>query len=91
MSMDYDFLIIGGGAAGKDVALLAAGAGLETLLIEKEKLGGTLITKVVERSRYAEWWQAISRLWPCSPASPRSWAWAPPLGDQPIRALWPST
>ena len=41
MSMDYDVLIIGGGAAGKDAALLAARAGLETLLIEKEKLGGT--------------------------------------------------
>src|SRR6201982_2688377 len=41
MSMDYDVLIIGGGAAGKDAAFLAAQAGLETLLIEKEKLGGT--------------------------------------------------
>src|ERR1700746_1574600 len=41
MSMDYDVLIIGGGAAGKDAAFLAARAGLETLLIEKEKLGGT--------------------------------------------------
>ena len=41
MSMNYDVLIIGGGAAGKDAALLAARAGLETLLIEKEKLGGT--------------------------------------------------
>jgi pyruvate/2-oxoglutarate dehydrogenase complex dihydrolipoamide dehydrogenase (E3) component len=41
MSMDYDVLIIGGGAAGKDAAFLAARAGLKTLLIEKEKLGGT--------------------------------------------------
>ena len=39
--MDYDVLIIGGGAAGKDAAFLAARAGLEPLLIEKEKLGGT--------------------------------------------------
>src|SRR5271154_3700765 len=41
MSMDCDVLIIGGGAAGKDAAFLAARAGLNTLLIEKEKLGGT--------------------------------------------------
>ena len=41
MSMDFDILIIGGGAAGKDAAFLAARAGLNTLLIEKEKLGGT--------------------------------------------------
>jgi dihydrolipoamide dehydrogenase len=39
--MEYDVLIIGGGAAGKDAAFLAARAGLNTLLIEKEKLGGT--------------------------------------------------
>ena len=41
MSMDFDVLIIGGGAAGKDAAFLAARAGLDALLIEKEKLGGT--------------------------------------------------
>jgi dihydrolipoamide dehydrogenase len=41
MSTDCDVLIIGGGAAGKDAAFLAARAGLKTLLIEKEKLGGT--------------------------------------------------
>ena len=41
MSMDCDLLIIGGGAAGKDAAFLAARAGMDTLLIEKEKLGGT--------------------------------------------------
>jgi len=41
MAMDYDVLIIGGGAAGKDAAFLAARAGLKTLLVEKEKLGGT--------------------------------------------------
>src|ERR1700756_4358600 len=41
MSMDHDVWIIAGGAAGKDAAFLAARAGLETLLIEKEKLGGT--------------------------------------------------
>jgi pyruvate/2-oxoglutarate dehydrogenase complex dihydrolipoamide dehydrogenase (E3) component len=47
MSMDYDVLIIGGGAAGKDAAFLAARAGLETLLIEKEKLGGTSYHKAL--------------------------------------------
>src|ERR1700760_4360251 len=41
MSADYDLLISGGGAAGKEAAFLAAQAGLDTLLIEKEKLGGT--------------------------------------------------
>jgi len=41
MTMDYDLLIIGGGAAGKEAALLAGRAGLKTLLVEKEKLGGT--------------------------------------------------
>jgi dihydrolipoamide dehydrogenase len=41
MTMDYDLLIIGGGAAGKEAALLAARASLKTLLVEKEKLGGT--------------------------------------------------
>jgi dihydrolipoamide dehydrogenase len=39
--MDFDVLTIGGGAAGKDLPFLAARAGLDTLLIEKEKLGGT--------------------------------------------------
>ena len=41
MSMDFDVLIIGGGAAAKDAAFLATRAGLDTLLIAKEKLGGT--------------------------------------------------
>jgi dihydrolipoamide dehydrogenase len=39
--MEYDVLVIGGGAAGKDAAFLAGQAGLKTLLIEREKLGGT--------------------------------------------------
>ena len=41
MTLDYDLVIIGGGTAGKEAALLAARAGLKTLLVEKEKLGGT--------------------------------------------------
>ena len=39
--MDYHLIIIGGGAAGKDAALFAARAGIKTLLIEKDQLGGT--------------------------------------------------
>ena len=39
--MDYHLIIIGGGAAGKDAALFAARAGIKTLLVEKDQLGGT--------------------------------------------------
>jgi dihydrolipoamide dehydrogenase len=39
--MDYHLIIIGGGAAGKDAALFAARAGIRTLLVEKDELGGT--------------------------------------------------
>jgi dihydrolipoyl dehydrogenase len=39
--MDYHLIVIGGGAAGKDAALFAARAGIKTLLVEKDKLGGT--------------------------------------------------
>jgi pyruvate/2-oxoglutarate dehydrogenase complex dihydrolipoamide dehydrogenase (E3) component len=39
--MDYHLIIIGGGAAGKDAALFAARAGIKTLLVEKDRLGGT--------------------------------------------------
>src|SRR6516164_8310618 len=40
-TMDYHLVIIGGGAAGKDAALFAARAGIKTLLVEKDQLGGT--------------------------------------------------
>ena len=39
--MDYHLIIIGGGAAGKDAALFAARAGIKTLLVERDQLGGT--------------------------------------------------
>jgi dihydrolipoamide dehydrogenase len=39
--MDYHLIIIGGGGAGKDAALFAARAGIKTLLVEKDQLGGT--------------------------------------------------
>ncbi|MBV8097554.1 MAG: FAD-dependent oxidoreductase [Verrucomicrobia bacterium] len=39
--MDYHLIVIGGGAAGKDAALFAARAGIKTLLVEKDQLGGT--------------------------------------------------
>jgi pyruvate/2-oxoglutarate dehydrogenase complex dihydrolipoamide dehydrogenase (E3) component len=40
-NMDYHLIIIGGGAAGKDAALFAARAGIKTLLVEKDQLGGS--------------------------------------------------
>jgi pyruvate/2-oxoglutarate dehydrogenase complex dihydrolipoamide dehydrogenase (E3) component len=40
-TMDYHLIVIGGGAAGKDAALFAARAGIKTLLVEKDQLGGT--------------------------------------------------
>ena len=39
--MNYHLIVIGGGAAGKDAALFAARAGIKTLLVEKDQLGGT--------------------------------------------------
>jgi pyruvate/2-oxoglutarate dehydrogenase complex dihydrolipoamide dehydrogenase (E3) component len=39
--MDYHLIIIGGGAAGKEAALFAARAGIKTLLVERDQLGGT--------------------------------------------------
>jgi pyruvate/2-oxoglutarate dehydrogenase complex dihydrolipoamide dehydrogenase (E3) component len=39
--MDYPLIVIGGGGAGKDAALFAARAGIKTLLVEKDRLGGT--------------------------------------------------
>jgi pyruvate/2-oxoglutarate dehydrogenase complex dihydrolipoamide dehydrogenase (E3) component len=39
-NMDYHLIVIGGGAAGKDAALFAARAGIKTLLVEKDQLGG---------------------------------------------------
>jgi pyruvate/2-oxoglutarate dehydrogenase complex dihydrolipoamide dehydrogenase (E3) component len=38
--MDYHLIVIGGGGAGKDAALFAARAGIKTLLVEKDELGG---------------------------------------------------
>jgi len=46
MTLDYDLVIIGGGTAGKEAALLAARAGLKTLLVEKESWAAPLITEV---------------------------------------------
>jgi dihydrolipoamide dehydrogenase len=40
-TMDYHLIIIGGGGAGTDAALFAARAGIKTLLVEKDELGGT--------------------------------------------------
>ncbi len=40
MSYTYDFIVIGGGAAGLTAAGMAANFGAKTLMIEKDKLGG---------------------------------------------------
>lgn len=37
---DYDFIILGGGSAGIVAGVVAGGAGLRTLLIEKSRMGG---------------------------------------------------
>jgi dihydrolipoamide dehydrogenase len=41
MSYQYEIIVIGSGSGGKDAAILAARAGLQVLLVEKESLGGT--------------------------------------------------
>ncbi len=41
MSYQYQVTVIGSGSAGKDAALLAARAGLHTLLVESGRIGGT--------------------------------------------------
>ena len=41
MSYQYQVIVIGSGSAGKDAALLAARAGLRTLLVEAGRIGGT--------------------------------------------------
>lgn len=40
---DYDYLVIGSGAAGKAAALMAAGAGLKTAIVEAERWGGSTL------------------------------------------------
>lgn len=45
MAEHYDLIIIGGGPGGYTAALKAAGLGLKTAIIEKEKLGGTCVNK----------------------------------------------
>ncbi len=53
MHLDYDVIVVGGGPAGSTAARFCAGAGLKTLLIEKEQLprykpcGGCLSVKSV--------------------------------------------
>ena len=63
MSMDYDVLIIGGGAAGKDAAFLAARAGLETLLIEKEAGRHFLSQRLLCDSGLADVRRVVSGKW----------------------------
>uniref|UniRef100_UPI000A761BBB FAD-dependent oxidoreductase n=1 Tax=Clostridium sp. NkU-1 TaxID=1095009 RepID=UPI000A761BBB len=45
MAEHYDILVIGGGPGGYTAALKAAGLGLKTAIVEKDKLGGTCINK----------------------------------------------
>lgn len=40
---DYDYLVIGSGAAGSAAALLAAGLGVKTAIVEADKFGGTTL------------------------------------------------
>ena len=41
MSEKYDVAVIGSGSGGSEAALLAAGKGLKTIVIEKDAFGGT--------------------------------------------------
>ncbi|MFT4107759.1 MAG: dihydrolipoyl dehydrogenase [Lacrimispora sp.] len=45
MAKHYDLIVIGGGPGGYTAALRAAGLGLRTAIVEKEKLGGTCVNK----------------------------------------------
>ena len=40
---DFDFVILGGGAAGFAAAVQASKAGARTALVERSKLGGTCV------------------------------------------------
>ena len=52
--MEYDIIIIGGGAAGMSAAIYACRGGMKTLIIEKLACGGQLsrLTAKSERRRY---------------------------------------
>lgn len=45
MAKHYDIVVIGGGPGGYTAALKAAGLGLKTAIIEKEKIGGICVNK----------------------------------------------
>lgn len=45
MAERYDMIVIGGGPGGYTAALKAAGLGLKTAIVERERLGGTCINK----------------------------------------------
>ena len=40
---DYEYLVIGSGAAGSAAALLAAGLGVKTAIVEADRWGGTTL------------------------------------------------
>ena len=51
MSEHYQVIVIGSGFDEKDVAVLAARAGLQVLLVEKESLGGTCFHRACDAIR----------------------------------------
>jgi dihydrolipoamide dehydrogenase len=51
MSEHYQVIVIGSGFGGKDIAVLAARAGLQVLLVEKESLGGTCFHRACDAIR----------------------------------------
>lgn len=43
--MTYDLIVLGAGPGGYDAAVLAAGRGLKTALVEKDEIGGTCLNR----------------------------------------------
>ena len=45
MEKNFDLIIIGGGPAGYVAAIKAARKGLDTVLVERDKVGGTCLNR----------------------------------------------
>lgn len=61
--MVYDLIVLGGGPGGYRAAELASQAGLKTVLVEKDRLGGTCLNRgcIPTKAYYAD---AVGKLGP---------------------------